>query len=220
MPAEGMAFQYATQGEPAAPEGPIARNRLDRIGRTGGSEPARRRQHRRRPALPETGKPDHGARDHCATLPSALPSSRLRSPKSRSIPPDRPIRIWSAPASPASVNASRASERKRRFMRLRMTALPIFLVTVTPSRMTGSPSSRGRTNRTKPGVAIRRPLFAARKSVRRLIVSIREAVRPKASCGHARGARREPCGHRASPSGRGSHGDACARGGWAGRCAS
>ena len=59
---------------------------------------------------------------------------------------------------------------KRRFMRLRTTAPPIFLVTVKPTRIRGSLSLRSRTNRTKPGVLARSPALAARKSARFLIV--------------------------------------------------
>jgi hypothetical protein len=56
---------------------------------------------------------------------------------------------------------------------LRITAPPIFFVTVKPTRIAGSASRRSRTRRVKPGVDARRPLFAARKSARFRIVARR-----------------------------------------------
>jgi hypothetical protein len=43
-------------------------------------------------------------------------------------------------------------------------------VTVKPTRIVASESSRSRTRRIKPGVVVRLPAFAARKSARLLIV--------------------------------------------------
>ncbi len=92
-----------------------------------------------------------------------------------------------------------ASARRRRFMRLRTTALPIFLVTVYPICIDGSPSARSRTSRTKPGIGARFPAFAARKSRR-----IRRVVRLTASCGRDCGERESRCGHPESPSATGN----------------
>jgi hypothetical protein len=47
-----------------------------------------------------------------------------------------------------------------------------------------------------------------------------QTIRRTASCGRARGALQAPCGRRPSPSGRESHGDACARACWVDRSAS
>ncbi len=102
---------------------------------------------------PGAGRPDV----EFGILRSALRNSSRSSEKSRSTPPARPINIWSEPSNPPSGSSSRASARKRRFMRLRTTAPPIFLVTVMPMRMAGSPSSRARTSRTKPGMGARLP---------------------------------------------------------------
>ena len=55
--------------------------------------------------------------------------------------------------SPATGKASRSSARKRRFIRLRTTALPIFLVTVTPNRSPRPPF--GCASSTNPGRATR-----------------------------------------------------------------
>jgi hypothetical protein len=93
---------------------------------------------------------------------SAFSRSDLNCSNGRSIPPGRPIRTWSAPVIPASGRMARASSRNRRFIRLRTTAPPTFFETVMPSRIAGSPSSRGRTSRTNPGMGARRPAFAAR----------------------------------------------------------
>jgi hypothetical protein len=103
---------------------------------------------------------------------------------SRSIPLARPIITWSAPRTPSFGRISRASARKRRFMRLRITAFPIFLVTVMPSRIVKSASPRSRTSRTNPPFAVRLAELAARKSLRALIL-----VRRKASCDRVNGGR-------------------------------
>ena len=55
---------------------------------------------------------------------------------------------------PRAARTSRASARSRRLQRLRTTELPIFLVTVKPTRLAGSESPRGWTSSTKLGVAI------------------------------------------------------------------
>ena len=162
---------------------------------------------------------------------SAVPASvhPLTRLKSRSTPPARPIRTWSAPVTPCSGRRSRASARKRRFMRLRTTAPPIFFVTVMPSRFTGSPSARSRTNRTKPGMGARFARFAARKSALLLIVTkggswpepvCSGLLRRSASCGHGHDGRAEWRGHRVWPCGRGNRGGGHARDCLAERCAS
>lgn len=221
MAPKGMASEDTAEAQPPAFECAIARDCLDRIGGTAWNIAARRRKHGRGPSLPPTCNCYEGTRDHARAFRSALPSSRSRSAKGRSIPPARPIRIWSAPGWPSVGRSARARARNRRFMRLRTTALPIFLVTVIPSRMDGSPSSRSWTSRTNPGMGARRPRLAARKSARRrMICSGAVAVRPTATCGRANGELPEPCGRPRWPTGRGSRDDACGQGCSAGKCAS
>ena len=116
----------------------------------------------RRAELPAARDEDEEAGDHLRTFASALVRSVLSAEKSRSIPELRPISTWSAPAMPSMGRMSRASSRKRRFMRLRTTALPTFLETVMPIRIVASSSSRARTSSTNPGMGARLPALAAR----------------------------------------------------------
>jgi len=166
LPAPGMASADALDCEPASAKRAIARQCGDRIGRAARLIAAAWRNDFGRAKLPRTAQADEQPSDHFATRPSAPARSLRRSEKSRSIPPTRPIITWSDPANPLAGITSRASSRKRRFIRFRTTALPTFFVTVNPTRFWGSPSSRSRTRSTNPGVAARRPAFAARKSER------------------------------------------------------
>ncbi len=123
--------------------------------------------------LPALRDQDEQLGDHGCVFSKALVRSWRRSENSRSIPPDRPIITWSQPPCPPMGRISRATARKRRFMRLRTTAPPIFFVMVKPTRMAGSASFRSRTSRMKPGVDARFPAFAARKSARFVMVARR-----------------------------------------------
>ena len=111
---------------------------------------------------------------------------------------------------------SRASARKRRFMRLRTTAPPIFLVTVKPTRIAGSPSSRSRTSRTKPGVGARLPRIGGKEigalADAWLGAELLAAARA-ARVEHLAAARRSPCG---AGTRAGARGRDCS----AGKCAS
>src|SRR6185437_5652396 len=62
----------------------------------------------------------------------------------------------------------RAISRRRRRIRLRMTALPTFLLTVKPTRtgMDGRSAGTGAAWSTNPGMAQRRPAWTRRKSRR------------------------------------------------------
>lgn len=177
--------------------------------------PARRGQNGRRPPLPAPCKKNQQSGDHFRTLARACVNSALNAANSRSTPPARPIRTWSAPARPCGPITARANARKRRFIRLRTTALPIFFVTVIPSLIAGFPSFRLRTKSTKPGVATRLAALAARKSDRFLI-----EIRRKASCDRGHGAHESPRVRRLSPSGRGNRGGVREPGCSAEKCAS
>src|SRR6185369_5556788 len=166
----GMAAADALQGHPAPARGSIAFNRGDRIGRAARLVAAARWKDLRRSLLPALGDQDHQPGDHLRSPSRAFASSERIWPKSRSMPLARPIITWSEPAKPFVGTISRARARKRRFMRLRMTAPPILRVTVKPTRIAGSASCRSRTRRMKPGVVARLPALAARKSARFLIV--------------------------------------------------
>ncbi len=170
LAAPWVAAEDTFERQPAALGGPIARQSGDRIGRAAGIVAAAWRQDFGRAQLPPPGDPDQQARGHPRSFSKARANSCRSSAKSRSIPPARPISTWSDPAMPPAGRNSRASARKRRFIRLRTTAPPIFLVTVKPMRLAGSPSARSRTSRTKPGAEARRPALAARKSARFLSV--------------------------------------------------
>ena len=93
---------------------------------------------------------------------SAGPRSLARvSPRGRSAPGRHPT----PDAHPAT---NRAASFRRRRVRLRITALPIFLVTVKPSRA-GSLSPRDSTCSTTPVAAALRPLAAARRNSARRV---------------------------------------------------
>ena len=96
---------------------------------------------------------------------------------------------------PCVGSAPRSNSRNRRFMRLRTTALPIFLVTVIPKRM--PLPSFGRVNSTNPARALRRPLLARRKSARLVMTEIMFGLVTKT------GSRREPASATARPQRRG-----------------
>src|SRR5256885_5597803 len=91
LTAPRMAAEDAFQGQPAAPRGPIASNRGDRIGRAARLVAARRRKDLRWPQLPAARNPDEQAGDHWRSLSSAPTSSERNRPKSRSMPLARPI---------------------------------------------------------------------------------------------------------------------------------
>ena len=96
-----------------------------------------------------------------ADRPAGPRSPARASPHGRSAPDRRPIPC----ARPA--RACAASFRRRR-VRLRITALPIFFVTVKPSRA-GPWSSRGSACNTTPGIGALRPLAAARRNSARRV---------------------------------------------------
>ncbi len=140
--------------------------------------------------------------------------------------PARPINTRSTPLTGCcSASTSRAAFLpRRRRVRLRITALPIFFVTVKPS-LAGPSSSRGSTCSTTPGIGALRPLAAARWNSARVVRRPGAAkpmprVRPKAACGPSPGGSPAPYGLRPSPYGSGTRAAACGPASTVGRCAS
>src|ERR1700722_2246696 len=133
-----------------------------------GADGADRRLSRQTGSLGHVTKP----RASAPAMRSARRMSSRRTGKARARVPSRPISTRSTPTrlTPGSGKAAssrRAASFKRRLVRLRTTALPIFLVTVTPI-LAGAWSFRVRICSTNPWVAALRPFAAtSRKSERR-----------------------------------------------------
>ena len=151
--------------------GPIARKRGDRIGRAARLVAAARRQ------APATGpicqpRGDAGsaaARSSARPWPARLARScaqaarnRARCRRSGRSGHGRRRRCR------RSGRISRASARKRRFMRLRTTALPIFLVTVKPTRMRRIAVVRGRGRAGRSRASARAVPRVGREEIRRV----------------------------------------------------
>src|SRR5262249_33537322 len=123
LAAPGMATADPPQCEPPPAERPIAGDCGDRIGRAARLVAAARRQNLLCAVLATPEEQDQQPRDHFARRRSSASASSVRiNPKSRSTPLSLPIITWSEPAKPFGGTISRASARKRRFMRLRTTA--------------------------------------------------------------------------------------------------
>ncbi len=132
-----------------------------------------------------------------------------------------------------SAERCRSASRRRRRIRLRSTAPPVFFVTVKPIRAPPAGRVRAALWRVKARICTRLPLAAFRKSARRRSLSKRAGAasrsasesgfgrfRRKAACGPERDGPRSPYGRRPSPCGRESHAGACARACWVDRSAS
>ena len=100
---------------------------------------------------------------HTPVRSSARLMSLCRAMKSRPRVLSRPIRTRSTPLSGRSTSNSRAASFRRRRVRLRMTALPTFLVTVKPSLATLA-SWRIIACKTTPPTAAFLPVDATRKN--------------------------------------------------------
>ena len=128
------------------------------------------------------------------------------------------------PASSGKVR--RAASRRRRLMRLRVTAPPSFFVTVKPSRA-GLPSLRSRICTTTPLAAKDSRLSSGEEILplqdpvdRRYGAQCPRPLKRKAACGPATGGAQSPCGPPLSPCGRESHGGACGQAWRVEKCAS
>jgi hypothetical protein len=102
-------------------------------------------------------------RHETPSFASARRRSSISAVNGRARVVSRPIRTRSTPDTGCSRSKSLAASFSRRRVRLRITALPTFFVTVNPIRAAW-PSSRGNACRTRPCTAALRPLEAARKN--------------------------------------------------------
>ena len=107
--------------------------------------------------------------NHAApTFCSARLRSSINSVNGRERVLSRPISTRSIPCTGVALNSRRAASRRRRRVRLRVTALPTFLVTVNPRRA-GLVSSRASACNTRPWTAALRPDLATRRNSARRV---------------------------------------------------
>ena len=167
-----VAAQDAPRREAAAAQRAVTADRLDRVVAAAWEEPAVGADHRADRPLIGPHRADRDVRGGGHATP-ALASARRRSSCSvREVPPARRRRGRSArgrrPIPCARPARACAASFRRRRVRLRITALPIFFVTVKPSRA-GPWSSRGSACSTTPGIGALRPLAAARRNSARRV---------------------------------------------------
>ena len=160
-----IAATNAASGEPSAAQGTVALQRLDGImtatrliAAVGANEGAQR-------PLIEPHQQNEYRSHHCNTpsFARARRKSSISNVNRRLRVLSRPIRTRSTPCRSVVFSTARAASRRRRRVRLRMTALPTFFVTVKPRRA-GLSSSRISACRTKPDDGVLRPLLATSKN--------------------------------------------------------
>lgn len=151
----GMATGKAAYGQPSAPQDAVAHDGLHGIRGTGRVITARRRQNGRDAALVQLdGYDDQFTQQHAhdAPCPTERPGSRPRTNGSSSeVTKARVTRDgsnWRLGTTTTSTYpgitepCKRKNSRSTRLTRLRITALPVFLVTARPMRQAGESSAR------------------------------------------------------------------------------
>src|SRR5208283_1733724 len=166
----GMTAQNPLRRERAALARAMDADGLARIGAAGGKETAIRADHRTQGKLihPDRAREHVRRRAHASASSRAFARFRRKVENGTEPVSRRAISTSSTPGISRPAKPRRAASRNRRLARLRVTALPIFLVAVKPTRSSGSALSRSACM-TNPLLAIFLPRAARRRKSARFL---------------------------------------------------